>query len=153
MNESKVSTADCDLILRLYDLRRETEMRKARNWFASEFWPRSFEDVQRLFMDFTKPENAWFRQVLTYWDMACALVAHGGLHSGLFNETNHEAYFVYAKIKPFVAQIRTTFNNPEFLANLERVAESTPEGRERLGRLQQNLARWAEMRSSAQKAH
>jgi hypothetical protein len=148
---ANASAADAELILRLYDMRREAEMRKARNWFAAEFWPNSFEDVQKIMLAFGAPQNAWFRQVSSYWDMAAALVNRGALNAALFYDTCGEGYFVYTKMKPFLPQLRTAMNAPEYLRNLEKVVENTPEGRERISRLQQNFARWAQMREQAVK--
>jgi hypothetical protein len=142
MTETHNATAaDAELILRLYDLRREPEMRKARNWIGAEFWPQTFADFQSIAMAFGTQENAYFRQVLSYWDMACSLVAHGALNLGLFVDTGGEALFVYAKIKPFLAEARTALNRPDYLANFEKVMEGTPESRDRLIRVQQNIAR------------
>jgi hypothetical protein len=142
------TSADAELILRLYDLRRETQMRKARTWFAKDFWPEAFEEIQRIAYDPDLPENHYFRQVCGYWDMACSLVLRGALHPGLFYDTGGEAWFIFAKVKPFLQDMRANFNSPEFLIHMERVLESTQEGRERLARIEQNIARWAEMREA-----
>ena len=144
-DQYKATPAEADLVLRLYDLRREAEMRKARNWFMMEFWPKSFEDLQKVLAAFGTPNNAWFRQVSSYWDMAAALVKHGTLSPALFYDTCGEAWLIFAKMKPFLENIRSTMS-PEYLRSLEGVVEGTPEGRERVARMQQNFVRWAEMR-------
>ena len=143
-DQLKATAADADLVLRLYDLRREAEMRKARKWFTGEFWPKSFEDVQKLMTDFGAQNNAWLRQVCSYWEMAAALVNHGTLNPNLFYDTCGEAWFVFTRMKPFLHDIRAVA--PEFMRHLERVTEGTPEGRERVARMQQNFAHWEEMR-------
>jgi hypothetical protein len=143
---NKATPTDAELILRLYDLRREEVMRKARNWFGGEFWPDSFEEVQSLLMDYTKQENAYFRQVTSYWEMACSLVLRGALDSGLFHDNGGEGAFVYCKVKPFIQQMRAAMNAPEFLAQMERLFEGTPEWRERVKRMNDNLAHFNEMR-------
>jgi hypothetical protein len=148
----KATTADAELILRLYDLRREEKMRKARDWMAGEFWPTTFEEMQRLTGQYGTPENAYFRQVTSYWEMACALVLHGALDPGLFFDTNGEVYFVYAKVKPFIPQMRAMVNSPEYMAQTERLLEGTPEGRERVNRMQENLKRFREMREQQRKS-
>ena len=84
METTHANATDAQLTLQLYDLRRETEMRKARNWIAGEFWPSSFSDVEQTMMQFQTPQGHWCRQVLSYWDMAAALVNRGALHPGLF---------------------------------------------------------------------
>jgi hypothetical protein len=141
MTDTRNATAaDAELILRLYDLRRETEMRKARHWFTFEFWPAGFEDVQRILLARGTEENRYCRQVCSFWDMACSLVVRGALHPDLFYDSNGEAYFTYAKIKPYLPQIREMMS-PEFFVNVERVVEASAQGRERVARLQKNFER------------
>ena len=65
----KATSADAELILKLYELRREPEMRKARNWWMNEFWPQSADDFIKLAMSFPSQENQWMRQAATYWEM------------------------------------------------------------------------------------
>ena len=77
MESTHATAADAELILRLYDLRRETEMRKARNWFAGEFWPHSFSDIEQTMMQFGSPQSRWFGQILSYWNMAALRGAWG----------------------------------------------------------------------------
>jgi hypothetical protein len=150
METNQATTAEGELALHLYDLRRETEMRKARNWFAAEFWPRSFADMELIMSQFGSPQSRWLGQLLSYWDMAAALVLRGALHPGLFNDTCHEAWFCYAKLKPFLQESRTKFS-PEFLANLEKVIEGSVEGRERLQRMQENIAQFRTMAEERKK--
>ena len=77
---------DADLIIKLYDLRRDETMRKARNYFAFEFFPKSVDDVKEVFTNVREhPEqNAYFRQVISYWEMAAAMVNHGSIDQALF---------------------------------------------------------------------
>jgi hypothetical protein len=145
MSEHNATHADAELILKLYDLRREAEMRKARNFFFQKFWPSSADDVLSLLRNFGSSENAYFRQVTGYWDMAAALVVRGALSETLFIETNGEMFGMYGKLRPFLKEIREKANSPYFLKNVEKVAENTPEGRDRVARTEQNLKRWAEM--------
>jgi hypothetical protein len=141
MTDTRNATAaDAELILRLYDLRREPEMRKARNWVTFQFWPVNFEDVQRILVARGSEENRHCRQVCSYWDMACSLVVRGALNPDLFYDSNGEAYFLYAKMKPYLAQIREMLS-PEFMLNVERVVEGSAQGRERLSRLEKNIER------------
>jgi len=150
MDTTQATTAEGELALKLYDLRRETEMRKARNWFATEFWPRTFSDLEQTMSQFGSPQSRWFGQVLSYWDMAASLVLRGALHPGLFHDTCGEAWFCYAKLKPFLQEGRTNFS-PEFMANLEKVIESSAEGRERLQRMQAMLTRFRTMAEERKK--
>ena len=126
---SKVESAD--LILKLYDLRREETMRKARNWMFS-FNPTSVDDVEKTMMD---PEvGAYLRMVLSYWDMAAALVNHGAIDADLFNETAGEHIGVFAKLEPFIADLRTKWGQPDAFKHLEKVIYDKPGGKEQLER-------------------
>ncbi len=79
----KATAADAELILKLYELRREPEMRKARNWWMNEFWPQSGDDFVKLAMSFPSQENQSMRQGATYWDIAATLVLSGALNEQL----------------------------------------------------------------------
>ncbi len=145
---SQATHHDAELILKLYDLRRETVMRQARNWFFG-FAPNSFEELMATMGNFGSQENAYLRQVLTYWETTASLIVHGALHAGLAQDTLGEMMFVYAKVQPFMKQIREMMKSPEFLQNMEKVMEGTPEARERLARQQQRMAEFAKMRAAA----
>jgi len=110
---------DADLILKLYDLRRESVMREARNWLFT-FNPTSIEDVMQAMVS---EHSGHLRMVMSYWDMACALVTNGAIDETLFNQTNGEHIFVYMKIEPVIEDIRKMFDNPEFLKSLETVVK------------------------------
>jgi hypothetical protein len=126
---SKVESAD--LILKLYDLRREEKMREARNWMFT-FNPTTAEDVEKTMMD---PEvGAYLRMVLSYWDMAGALVNHGAIDADMFNETVGEHIGVYTKIEPFIKELREKWQMPEAFANLEKVILNRPDGAERVAK-------------------
>ena len=133
------TAAEAQIILQLYDLRRDTEMRKARHFIAAEFWPESAEDTLRIARAYPSPENTWLRQVTSYWEMAASFVLRGGLHEGLFFDCSGEMWCVFAKFKPYLAEIRSKL--PYFLVNVEKVIMSTEEGRNRLQRLEARLAR------------
>ncbi len=124
---------DADLIIKLYDLRREETMRKARNYFVVEFFPKSADDVKALFTNFEEhPEhNAYFRQVVSYWDMVAAMVNHGSIDRELFFDTNGEFFGVWAKIGDFIEDLRAFFG-PQFLVNLEKLIASHPDGARRV---------------------
>jgi hypothetical protein len=145
---SQATYHDAELILKLYDLRREAVMRQARNWFFT-FEPKSFEDLMKVMGAFGSQENAYLRQVLTYWETAAALVAHGALNAQLAQETLGEMQAVYARVQPFMKQIRDLMKSPEFLQNMEKVMEGTPEGRERIKKMQERMAEWTKMRAAA----
>ena len=124
---SKVESAD--LILKLYDLRRETKMREARNWIFT-FNPTSADEYEKTMMD---PEvGGYLRMVTSYWDMAAALVNHGAIDAELFSDTVGEHYFVFAKIEPFLADLRAKWEMPDAFKHLEKVILDRPDGQARL---------------------
>src|SRR4029453_1288598 len=123
--------ASAELILKLYDLRREETMRKARNWMFT-FNPTSAADVGKTMMD---PEvGGYLRMVLSYWDMAAALVNHGAIDADLFNETVGEHIGVFAKMEPFIAELRTKWQQPDAFKNLEKVIYDKAGGKEQVER-------------------
>lgn len=116
------------LILKLYELRREAVMREARNWYFREFNPETFADfTNALFSE----HSGYLRMVLSYWDMAAALVNSGAISLELFNESNGEHIGVFSKIEPFIAEFRSQFG-PQFAANFEKLIDATPDGRKRV---------------------
>ncbi len=124
---SKFESAE--LILKLYDLRREETMRKARNWFFT-FNPTSVEEFEKTMMD---PEvGAYLRMVTSYWDMAASLVVHGAIDAEMFNDTVGEHIGVFAKVEPFLADLRTRWEMPDAFKNLEKVIYDKPGGKEQL---------------------
>ena len=140
----KKSTAeDAKIIMRLYDLRREPEMRKARAWFGS-FVPRSADDVIQVINGVPPQENAWFRQVSSYWDMAASFVLRGALNEELFVDNSGEMFFVLGKVYPFLKEIREKTNTP-YLQRVEKVATGSKDARQRL----QMMVKRAEARRAA----
>jgi len=137
----KATVHDAGLILKLYDLRREAELRKARNWFTVEFWPQNADELIKVASAFPSQENAWIRQVGSYWDMAAAFVLHGALNEELFLQPgcSGEMFFIFAKIYPFLKEFREKTNNPDAFANVEKVATSSKTARKRLERVLKNI--------------
>ena len=133
---------DAELILKLYDLRREPVMREARNWIFG-FNPTSMQDV---FDALLGEHGAHYRMVISYWDMAAALVNNGAIDETLFNETNGEHIFVYAKIQPVIEDIRVAFGSPDFLRNLETLVMRIPNIEEKLAAMKGRMKKFAEMR-------
>ena len=118
----KPDADDARLILELYNLRREPEMRKARQWWITRFWPKDADEYMRLGMSPGTDENNWLRQVLSYWGIAISFVANGVLSEDLFFDPAFcgELYFIYAKIRPILKDLREKTKNPEFLLNIEK---------------------------------
>jgi len=144
----KPTHADAQLTLQLYDLRRESEMRKARNFMILQFNPESAEDVLKLMRSFGSQENAWFRQVIGYWEMAAAMVNLGVLHVDLFYASTGEPYLIYSKIAPYLARVRAE-ETPTFMQNLEKAVHGSKAGRARLETMKKRLATWAKTRAEA----
>ena len=134
-----------ELILRLYELRREAVMREARTWFFA-FNPESFEDFQRAV---TGEHSAYLRMVATYWDMACSFVNHGAIDAEMFNDANAEHLFVFAKLQPFIEQIRANNGNPNAFRHLEQAVTSMPQAGERLARAREMSKAMARARAAA----
>ena len=139
---AKATAADAELILKLYDLRREPELRKARHWWVVTFSPQSAPDFMKISGAFGTPENNWLRQVLGYWGIATSLVHNGALNRELFLEPSFcgEMVLIYAKVKPFLKELRQTMKNEQFLAGIESLIMSTRKSREFLQRMETNLA-------------
>lgn len=124
-------------------------MRQARNWFAN-FWPETTDDIMKVMAAFGSQENAYFRQVLTYWEHAAALVAHGALNGPLFFDTQGEMWFVYAKLEPFLEDIRQRTGIRDSMKNIEAVIYGTAESKERLATMKERAKRFREMRKPTQ---
>ena len=140
--------------LKLYDLRREAEMRKARNWWIVNFWPESAEDFMKVGMAMGTPENNWLRQVGGYWNLAAGLVEHGTLNRELFLEPSFsgEMFLIYAKVRPFLKELREKMKNPKIFSNVESLINSTKPSREFLKTMEGNVANMRKMRAEMPKA-
>jgi hypothetical protein len=142
----KAGGRDAQLILQLYDLRREAEMRKARNWWATEFWPGSADDFLKVAWAPGTQENNWLRQVAGYWGIAASFVVQGALDEDLFLVPGFsgEMFIMFAKLYPFLGEIREKLGDPEFFLDIEKVVMRTKWGRERLKFLLKRLESWRE---------
>lgn len=128
---------DADLILKLYDLRREKTMREARMWFFT-FNPKGKED----FIDvLTSDKSGLFRMVVSYWDMACSFVNNGAIDGQMFNDANGEHFFIYAKLEPFLPALREEMGNPNYLAHLEKVVKECPGYETKLETIRERMAK------------
>jgi hypothetical protein len=113
---------DANLLLRLYDIRREEKMREARAWFVTNFKPKSMADIHQLCPP-GSDANARMRMVSTYWDMAASFVTSGVLNPELFFANCRECLLVAVRMRPVIAEIRAAYKDPTFLGNLEAVAQ------------------------------
>jgi hypothetical protein len=140
--------AEGDLILKLYDLRREETMRKARDWFFRDFHPESVADFNAALFG---EHSGHMRMVMSYWDMAAALVNHGAISMELFNDTNGEHIGVFAKIEPLLTEIRASFG-PQFFGSLEKLVDATPNGREKVAQMRERIKAIRSQIASSQRA-
>lgn len=114
---------DANLILRLYDMRREERMRDARAWFTGNFHASTMEEFQKL-CPLGSKENASYRQVTSYWEMAASFVSAGVLGEELFFESNRELLLVYVRIAKLIPLVREANKDPFAFKNLETVAKN-----------------------------
>src|SRR6266852_4717132 len=126
---------EAGLILKLYELRREDTMRKARDWYVREFDPESMEDFNTAMFG---AQSGYLRMVVTYWDMAAALVNNGAISVQLFDDSNGEHIGVFSKIEPLLGEIRAAYG-PQFAAGFEKLIDSTPDGRKRVANSREQM--------------
>ena len=124
------------LIIRLYELRRDSTMREARNWYARSFNPTSVDEVMQAV---SGPNSAYFRMVTSYWDMACSFVLNGAIDATMFNDANGEQHVVFSKIEPFIGEYRTRMGNPAYLVSLEKLVMKAPGAKERMAALRERF--------------
>ena len=144
------SIQQAELILHLYELRRETVMREARSYVGGAFMPASAREFIEIVSAGGK-NTAFILQVYGYWDMVAAFVEHGALDATLVYNTCQEMYFQYAKIQPYLAEFRKKMDLPEWLISVERLIEGSKAGRKRLATMKRNLAAMADARASQTK--
>ena len=147
----KPTTADAQLIVQLYDLRRESEMRKARAWWANEFYPETADDFLEVARAMGTQENAWLRQVSGYWGMVSSFVNHGVLNEQLFLAPGFsgELFFIYSKIHPFMTELRQKLNDANAFKEIETAVTRTRWGRDRLEFMIKRVANLRERRKAA----
>jgi hypothetical protein len=148
---ARAKAEDAELILKMYDLRREPVMRAARKYVVSEFWPQNYDEFKAVVTGYGSEPNAWFRQVLTYWNMIAAMVLRGAVNEQLFFETNTEPYFLWAKFGEYIPQIRKEQIDPVFLSHLEKLT-SKPAAKKRIKALQERLGARRAQAAAAAKA-
>lgn len=134
---------DANLILRLYELRREETMRRARWWFIASFDPQSVQDI---FDVFASEHSASFRMIVSYWDMAATFVNYGAIDEQMFNDINTEHVAIYAKLEPFLAELRAMPGMPPYLylKNLEPLVMRMPDAEARIAMMRRFMKNRAE---------
>ena len=127
--------ADAELILKLYDLRREPVMREARNWFFS-FNPTTTDEYMEAMMS---EKGGYVRMVISYWDMAASLVNNGAIDEQMFNDANGEHLFIFAKIEPILGALREQWNQPEMLKHFETLVRRVPNNEQILAGIRERI--------------
>lgn len=141
MPKDRPDHTDVDIILKLYDLRREPVMRQSRDKVVRDFNPQKWEDVTAVTNDFQHPLNAPYRQVASYWEMAAGFVKHGVVNADLYAEQCGEGLILYGKMLPFLPKLRET--SPMAFRNIEWLVEHSAEAKRRLEYLQERMKAWA----------
>ena len=143
--------ADAQVIMQLFELRREAEMRKARDWFAGQFHPQSVDDIMSVLSQFGSDGNRFFRMVTSYWEMAATMVNHGAVNEQLFLDTQAEMFFIFAKIHPFLDGFREKMGSPDAMKNVETLINKSEASRKKLEAFKQRIERIRAMAMAAQK--
>ena len=114
---------DVNLILRLFDMRREERLRKARAWYFSSFRPKSIAEMNQI-EPLGSEENTSFRMVVSYWEMVSSFITAGVLNQNLFFQSGRELLVSWIRLKPVVADLRKAYSDPDAFKNLETVGEA-----------------------------
>lgn len=139
---------DALVILKLYELRSEALMRAARAWFFTEFKPQSGKGIVELLQSGEK-QSAFYRMVTSHWEVAAALVNHGGIDERMFLAANSEHLVVFAKLQPFIVEIRETIGEQDYLANLEQLVMRAPNVQKKLENRRRMVGRWLQATSAS----
>lgn len=115
----KPTHEDAQLLIRLYELRQEPELRRARRWFLTEFKPGGWPEIQARYLSHTD-EDRWMRQVVSYWEMVATIVNSGALHAELFFEHTGEEVVAWERVKPWVDGARASIR-PTYLHQFEKL--------------------------------
>ena len=138
----KPTPQDAQVIMKLYDLRREPELRKARDWWLTKFWPDTADDFMKIAGELGSQENNWLRQGGGYWGMAAALVSSGAVNRELFLQPaiSGEMFFMFAKVRPFLPELREKLGDPQAFRGIEDVIMSNKWSRERIKFIEKRVA-------------
>jgi hypothetical protein len=145
---STTPVESANLILKLYELRREETMRQARNYVFT-FNPTSADEYLAAMGG---PHSASVRMVASYWEMACSFVVNGAIDATMFDETNGEHIMMFGKIEPFLEDLRAKIGSPNAFKNLEQVCTSAPGGIERVRAMAARMRAMAAARPAATSA-
>ena len=133
------------LILKIFEMRREPVLREARAWFVREFHPSSAAEILALSPD----DNRKFRMVTGYWDMACSLVTHGAIDRQMFLDANGELFGTFSKVQLLLGELRQRLNSPTMMSHTEQVVMSVPNAEARLEAIRNRLKGLAAQQAAA----
>ena len=136
-------SVDALAIIKLYELRSEARMREARAWFFTSFAPTSGREIVQLMLS-GEQQSASYRMVASHWEVAASLVNNGGIDEKLFLGANTEHLVVFAKLQPFINEVREIIGEPDYLMNLEQLAMKIPEIEKKLENRRRMLERWTQ---------
>ena len=142
--------ADAQVIMQLYELRREAEMRKARNWFAM-FNPQSIDEFVDTVNALGSDANRYFRMVSSYWEMAAAMALHGAVNEQLFLDTQGEMFFIFSKMAPYLEGYRERLQNPEAMKRVETLINKSEESKRRLQAFTERVAKMRALAAAQKK--
>ena len=117
------TAADAELVLKLYELRREETLRKARRFMVFDFNPKTLEELRAVSRDTKSEYNPYWRQAMSFWEMAHSLVLRGALDADLFLDSNFEGILIYAKFHHFHAETEKQSGNPFMGKTAELIAK------------------------------
>lgn len=146
MAEASIQTS-AELILRLYEMRRDPELRLARQWFSREFRPKSAQEILGLIVSGERASAA-YRMVTSYWDMVAAMVNRGAIDFDLFRETNGEYVAFFSLVEPFLAEFREISGETDYLAHWEKLVRATPGAAAKLEARRRLFESWTQKPSS-----
>lgn len=138
-----------DLILKLYEMRREPVMREARGWMLG-FFPESAQDIVQAVVN--PQTSAYYRMTTSYWEMAASLVNNGAIDEKMFTDANAEHVMIFAKIQPHLAELRQMMNSPKMFQNLETLVMQMPDAEQMLEQRRQMIRRMMQARHEAARA-
>lgn len=140
--KEKADHHDAEIVLKLYDLRREKVMRESRNAVNGTFWPKSYEDVKAIMVQMDHPLNAPLRQVASYWEMAYGFAKQGVVNVDLLLDSSGEGFLLFAKMQPYLTQLRKEYS-PMMFQNTEWIATETIPGRQRFEMIRKRVQEMA----------
>ena len=135
-----------ELIMKLYELRREPTMRDARNWYVTSFFPESAQDIITALV--SSETSAYFRMVTSYWDMAAGFVNRGAIDEEMFHDSGGECVMVFSKVEPYIAEVRSIIGNSRMMSNLEALVMRLPDAKGLLAERREMIKRMMAARAN-----